>query len=720
MADYKELLRRAISVLPENNGAARRAVYEKARTALVGQLRAIDPPLPAREITQHRLQLEDCIRQVEREASEAVIADLKNQEDAPAPRVRVPEAVAEPPPPAVEPESEPGPEPEPEPEVEPEPEPIAEAEPEPVVAAPVEPVKAEAEPEEEIEAEPEAEPEPEPVAEEEPVAEVDQIQALIAEADRAEAEPVEAAPEPVVEVTPEVAETPEPAKPDEQPQRSIPSIVARAEANKSGPSTPLAFNNPSVKPHNAPLKGPTFEPRRDGHVAAAAAHRIEPSLHSQAVARQHVAEPIAAIEQQGAVALSSVREVEVEPAVIDAPANDPQVTIDRAIATLDREARGEATPAGAAEANEAPDVGKSEDAPAKPGKPSIALTDEDEDFEPGPVEGGRGGGINAVTIFLAVFVLLLLGAGGAGYWAWREGYVDPAAMFGQSAPAAEASADPTPAAASTPTADNATTEPATGPGNTVATAQTAEPTQELKQDDRLTAETTAPAVVPPVEVNAPNAEDKSSDRLPASDDPAGTPQVANADAATPSAGSLAGNQSLLLEASDDGTTGAVPFSGTVDWTQGKDEVGQPTLVGKAKIPARNLTVDVLIRRNADPSLPASHLMEVNFDVSQTFIGGSIAGLPGVLLKNEELVQGTPLIGASARVVGNSFLFALSASPTDSTTNTNLLTSRKWMDLAIIYATGKRAIITLEKSDEAAKLFDDVFAEWAKAPPLAEN
>ena len=74
MADYKELLRRAISALPENNGAARRAVYEKARAALVGQLRAIQPPLPAREITQHRLQLEDCIRQVEQEASEAVIS----------------------------------------------------------------------------------------------------------------------------------------------------------------------------------------------------------------------------------------------------------------------------------------------------------------------------------------------------------------------------------------------------------------------------------------------------------------------------------------------------------------------------------------------------------------------------------------------------------------------------------------------------------------------
>ncbi len=33
MADYKELLRKAVEALPENNGAARRAVYEKALDA---------------------------------------------------------------------------------------------------------------------------------------------------------------------------------------------------------------------------------------------------------------------------------------------------------------------------------------------------------------------------------------------------------------------------------------------------------------------------------------------------------------------------------------------------------------------------------------------------------------------------------------------------------------------------------------------------------------
>src|SRR6478609_5281746 len=101
MADYKELLRRAVEALPENNGAARRAVYEKARAALVGQLRSIQPPLPAREITQHRLQLEDCIRQVEQEASEAVISLGRDAMFAPKPAAAAPQPAPQP----AEPES---------------------------------------------------------------------------------------------------------------------------------------------------------------------------------------------------------------------------------------------------------------------------------------------------------------------------------------------------------------------------------------------------------------------------------------------------------------------------------------------------------------------------------------------------------------------------------------------------------------------------------------
>jgi hypothetical protein len=298
--------------------------------------------------------------------------------------------------------------------------------------------------------------------------------------------------------------------------------------------------------------------------------------------------------------------------------------------------------------------------------------------------------------------VLLAGAGGAGYWAVSAGYLDISGMF-SGGNAATASTETAPAPAPV-VAD--VVEPATGPGNTAAPAETAAPAAELAGEERLTPEINT-AAAQPLALTA------DQDRLTA--DSAASPSAGNEAAAVAAldAANIAGSQSLLLEASDDGRTGAVPFSGTIEWSKGTDEVGLPTLIGKANIPARNLGVDVLIRKNSDTRLPASHLMEVNFRVSETFIGGSVAGLPGVLLKNEELVQGTPLVGASARVVGNSFLFALSASPADLANNTALLTRRKWMDLALIYATGKRAIITLEKDASAEALFTEVFAAWGQ-------
>jgi hypothetical protein len=37
-----------------------------------------------------------------------------------------------------------------------------------------------------------------------------------------------------------------------------------------------------------------------------------------------------------------------------------------------------------------------------------------------------------------------------------------------------------------------------------------------------------------------------------------------------------------------------------------------------------------------------------------------------------------------------------------------------MDLALIYATGKRAIITLEKDSAAVTLFNDVVGAWTQS------
>jgi hypothetical protein len=69
MADYYPLIARAVAGLEKNTGEGRRVLYERARTALVTQLRGVVPALSESDITRERLALEESIRKVEAEAA---------------------------------------------------------------------------------------------------------------------------------------------------------------------------------------------------------------------------------------------------------------------------------------------------------------------------------------------------------------------------------------------------------------------------------------------------------------------------------------------------------------------------------------------------------------------------------------------------------------------------------------------------------------------------
>ena len=75
MADYYPLIARAVAGLDKNTGENRRALYERARAALVNQLRGVDPPLDESDITRERLALEEAIRRLEVEAAKRLRPD---------------------------------------------------------------------------------------------------------------------------------------------------------------------------------------------------------------------------------------------------------------------------------------------------------------------------------------------------------------------------------------------------------------------------------------------------------------------------------------------------------------------------------------------------------------------------------------------------------------------------------------------------------------------
>src|SRR3954453_23846933 len=80
MAEYYAVLSKAIGGLTNASPDTRRAVYDKARNALISQLKAIAPPLPTTEISRQRLELEEAIRRVEREIQTGVLPVVSRRE----------------------------------------------------------------------------------------------------------------------------------------------------------------------------------------------------------------------------------------------------------------------------------------------------------------------------------------------------------------------------------------------------------------------------------------------------------------------------------------------------------------------------------------------------------------------------------------------------------------------------------------------------------------
>jgi hypothetical protein len=67
MADFYPVLSRAVGALPANTAEARRSIYERARGALVAQLRSMQPALSEEQILAQAAALDDAARRIEAE-----------------------------------------------------------------------------------------------------------------------------------------------------------------------------------------------------------------------------------------------------------------------------------------------------------------------------------------------------------------------------------------------------------------------------------------------------------------------------------------------------------------------------------------------------------------------------------------------------------------------------------------------------------------------------
>lgn len=147
------------------------------------------------------------------------------------------------------------------------------------------------------------------------------------------------------------------------------------------------------------------------------------------------------------------------------------------------------------------------------------------------------------------------------------------------------------------------------------------------------------------------------------------------------------------------------------WRYTESEANGPTVQASIDVPERSLKVRMMLRKNVDVSLPASHLIEIFVDVPSNFSGGGIKSVPSLVLKLSEGEQGELVTGAAAKVADGFFWIALSDDPQAIEKNLTLLRERLWFDMPLIYDNGQRAILTFEKGAPGEQAFAQALAAW---------
>jgi len=191
-----------------------------------------------------------------------------------------------------------------------------------------------------------------------------------------------------------------------------------------------------------------------------------------------------------------------------------------------------------------------------------------------------------------------------------------------------------------------------------------------------------------------------------------------APAASPDAGQAIGVAHRAVFYEEDATNPQTPkaYVGRVVWRLEDVNPGQGQSLEKAvtanvEVAEAGLTMRMVLRRNLDTTLPASHTVELTFTTRQGDSGRVIRDVGLLQFKNEEAARGTPIAGLPVPVRENLFLIGLSNLQGDVERNTELFVRRNWIDLPVRMASGQRAILSFEKGAAGEQVLTNAFSQW---------
>lgn len=308
----------------------------------------------------------------------------------------------------------------------------------------------------------------------------------------------------------------------------------------------------------------------------------------------------------------------------------------------------------------------------------------------------KSGGFVGGLIKLLVILGLL---GGAGYAVWKN--KDELTSFASNlmspSPVVEEETAPEP--------EPVTTEPevaVTQPEPEVVEPQAPEPVEpEVAEPVIPEPEVVQPEIIEPEVVEPETTQEVVQEETPTTSQQSGVIPI--------------GEVAYLYEEGSAGS-GATRTNAAITWELRQESLnaGSPpesVIVGKMDIPEKNASIDIVLKRNIDAAVSASHMIEVQFNLPPNFQGKSVESIARFVMKATEEAPGEPLAAVPVKVSEGNFLIALDNLQQAVTLNTQLLQNSSWIDVPIVYGTGKRALLTLEKGGTGERVFTEAFKDW---------
>ncbi len=204
---------------------------------------------------------------------------------------------------------------------------------------------------------------------------------------------------------------------------------------------------------------------------------------------------------------------------------------------------------------------------------------------------------------------------------------------------------------------------------------------------------------------------------PAAPAPAAPASPAPAKPASPTPVIPVAYRAAVLVQSPSEPGGVKTYIGVVVWSRGSSNRGPnqqltSSIKANVDIPDAKFKMSMVIEKNYDSTLAASHTFTVHFEPAKGSPIGEVKAVNMPEMRADSAPKGSPLIGLPVDIAPNVFLIGLSSGSEDK--NVELIKSENWFDIPVRLADGRIAKVTFEKGVGGAKIISDVLAEWKSA------